>query len=36
MLIEDFEEKISDDDSIVLHWIDILQEFEQNIHLLNK
>jgi len=35
-IAEDLKEKISDDDPIVLHWIKMLNDFEQNIELLEK
>lgn len=35
-IAEDFKEKISDEDPIVLHWIKMLQDFEQNLELLKK
>ncbi|CAF3428145.1 unnamed protein product [Rotaria socialis] len=35
-IAEDFKEKISDDDPIVLHWISMLQDFEENLELLKK
>jgi len=35
-IAEDLKEKISDDDPIVLHWIEMLNDFEQNIQLLEK
>ncbi|CAF1088574.1 unnamed protein product [Rotaria sordida] len=35
-IAEDFKEKISEDDPIVLHWIKILQDFHQNLELLKK
>ena len=35
-IAEDFQEKISADDPIILHWIDLLEDFEQKIELLKK
>ncbi len=35
-IAEDFKEKISEDDPIVLHWITLLEDFQQNIELLKK
>ncbi len=35
-IAEDLKEKIADDDPIVLHWIEMLKDFEQNIELLEK
>ncbi len=35
-ITEDLKEKISDDDPIVLYWIKMLNDFEQNIELLEK
>jgi hypothetical protein len=35
-IAEDFKEKISEDDPILLHWIKMLEDFEQNIDLLKK
>jgi hypothetical protein len=35
-IAEDFKEKIDEDDPIVLYWIDMLEDFEQNMELLKK
>jgi hypothetical protein len=35
-IAEDFKEKISEVDPILLHWIKMLEDFEQNIDLLKK